>query len=422
MLVENAEVEHCFIERDGQRLLRAEVNRVGELLVLGDADDVEDPDADAIARDAEPDALLRKLVACEEALERLAERFRIAKLSTDDDSGRERLAGELLHLGDAVVRDARGGELRRPDLQADELLDRVTALPAPLPPPDERVGSDGIGNDSFFQKGSCGPAGTGAGDTAAVPAGAPAFLPPNDTCFFQKGTFGAAGATSTGRAAVGAFASAASTDASSAGDRALLLRPSETCFFQNGVEAAFSLFSFDARFGLRRLRRLRLAGERELLLPEGPRRSRFGERRQLGRGNGRMDHDCGRLGHGGQLGSGEPRLGGLDGRLGRPGLRLRRDSGGNGRNRLGRDRLNGDRLRRDRLVGRPARSTRRARDGGSYATGSRRDRLVRNGLGRERRNDAGGDRRRRRGGRLERDGSSAGGTGTLLEELSNAGG
>ena len=88
VLVENAEVEHCFIERDGQRLLRAEVNRVGELLVFGDADDVEDADADAIARDAEPDALLRKLVACEEALERLAERFRIAKLSTDDDSGR----------------------------------------------------------------------------------------------------------------------------------------------------------------------------------------------------------------------------------------------------------------------------------------------------------------------------------------------
>ena len=165
----------------------------------------------------------------------------------------EHFARELLHLGDAVVRDARGGELRRADLQADELLDRVTALPLPLPPPDERVGSDGIGNESFFQKGSCGPAGSGAGDTAAVPAGAPAFLRPNDTCFFQKGTLGAAGATSTGRAAVGAFASAASTDASSAGDRALLLRPSETCFFQNGVEAAFSLFSFGRTLRLRRL-------------------------------------------------------------------------------------------------------------------------------------------------------------------------
>src|SRR5205823_5462860 len=118
-LVEHAEVEHCFVERDRQRLLRTELNRVGELLLLGDADNVEDADADAVARDAEPHALPWELVPREEALERIAERLGVAKLSSHDDPRGERLTGELLDLGDAVVRDAGSRELRGADLEAD---------------------------------------------------------------------------------------------------------------------------------------------------------------------------------------------------------------------------------------------------------------------------------------------------------------
>ena len=131
-LVEDAVVEHGFVERDRQCLLRAELHGVRELLLLGDADDVDDPDADAVARDAEPHALLRQLVLGEERLQRVAERLRVAELAADDDAGRKRLARDLLQLGDAVVRDAGGSELRGADLQPDEALRLVAAL---LPPP-----------------------------------------------------------------------------------------------------------------------------------------------------------------------------------------------------------------------------------------------------------------------------------------------
>ena len=123
-------VEHGLVERDRQRVLRAEANRVLELLVVVDAGDVEDPHADPVARDAEADVLARQLVAREEALERLGERFRIAQLTVDDDALRERLARDLQQLRGAVVRHARGGDLRAADLQADVTLDCVTACTA----------------------------------------------------------------------------------------------------------------------------------------------------------------------------------------------------------------------------------------------------------------------------------------------------
>src|SRR5205085_12476070 len=118
-LAEDAVVEDGLLDRDRERLLRAEADRVPELLRVDDADDVERPNADPVARDAEPDAAPRELVLAEERLERLGERLRVAQLAGNDDAGVERLARELEELRLAVVRDARGSQAGRADLEAD---------------------------------------------------------------------------------------------------------------------------------------------------------------------------------------------------------------------------------------------------------------------------------------------------------------
>ena len=128
LLVEDDVVEHGLVERDREDLLGAEADRVLELLRVRDAVDLEDAHADAVVGDAEPDAPLRKLVQLEEALERVAERIRVADLARDDEAGLERLAEDLDQLGSAVVHDLRGGELRGTDLETDELL-RALVLP-----------------------------------------------------------------------------------------------------------------------------------------------------------------------------------------------------------------------------------------------------------------------------------------------------
>ena len=107
-LPEDLVIEDGLFERDRQRLLGAKANGVLELLRVGDATDLERPDADAIACDAESHALLRKLVVLEEPLQCLGERFGLAKLAADDDSGIERLLCDLDELGGAVVHDSRG--------------------------------------------------------------------------------------------------------------------------------------------------------------------------------------------------------------------------------------------------------------------------------------------------------------------------
>ena len=58
----------------------------------------------------------------EEPLERLAERIRIPDLAGDDETRLERLPEDFDELGCSVVDDVRRGDLRRADLQADELL------------------------------------------------------------------------------------------------------------------------------------------------------------------------------------------------------------------------------------------------------------------------------------------------------------
>jgi len=58
-LLEHAVIEHSLVERNRQSLLRAELHCVRELLLLLNADDLEDADTDPVAGDPEPDALLR---------------------------------------------------------------------------------------------------------------------------------------------------------------------------------------------------------------------------------------------------------------------------------------------------------------------------------------------------------------------------
>ena len=127
-LVEDDVVEHGLVERDRKNLLGAEADRVLELLLVRDAVDLEDAHADPVVRDTEPNAALRKLVELEEALERVAQRIRVADLAGDDEAGLERLAERVDQLGSAVVDDLCGCDLGGADLEADELL-RALLLP-----------------------------------------------------------------------------------------------------------------------------------------------------------------------------------------------------------------------------------------------------------------------------------------------------
>src|SRR5947209_2803763 len=71
LLAEHAVVEHRLVERDRQRLLGAEPNRVEELIFVVDGRELEAPHADAAARNAESDAATREVVVLEEGAERV---------------------------------------------------------------------------------------------------------------------------------------------------------------------------------------------------------------------------------------------------------------------------------------------------------------------------------------------------------------
>src|SRR5207244_4152438 len=113
-------VGHGFVDRAWPRRLRADTNRIRELLLVLDAGDLEGADTDPVVRKAEPNALLGQAVLREEVLERLGERFGIAQLPADDDARGERLTRDLQQLCRAVVRDTRRGKLRGADLHADD--------------------------------------------------------------------------------------------------------------------------------------------------------------------------------------------------------------------------------------------------------------------------------------------------------------
>src|SRR5437660_1482263 len=68
-----------------------------------------------------PNAFLGQAVLPEELFERLGERVGIAELPADDDARGERFARRLEQLCRPVVRDTCRSELRRADLQADNL-------------------------------------------------------------------------------------------------------------------------------------------------------------------------------------------------------------------------------------------------------------------------------------------------------------
>ena len=90
--------------------------------------DLERPDADAIARDAEPHALLRKLVRLEERLQRLGERFGLAQLAADDDPGLEACCATWTSSAEPLFTTRAAASCRRADLEADELLVRGRSL------------------------------------------------------------------------------------------------------------------------------------------------------------------------------------------------------------------------------------------------------------------------------------------------------
>src|SRR5205823_144880 len=93
-----------------------------ELLRVVDAGELEDADADPVARDPEADAAARQPVLPEERLQRRREPIRLAQLAADDDPRVERLLGDLEHARNPVVDDVRGGDVRAPDLEAEHLL------------------------------------------------------------------------------------------------------------------------------------------------------------------------------------------------------------------------------------------------------------------------------------------------------------
>src|SRR5581483_2957341 len=132
-LREDLPVEHSLLERDRQCLLRAEPNRVGELLRIVDAADLEGAHADAVVGDAETDRLLRQLVLCEQLFQCAREGLDVAQLTAHDDTVLQRRACVLVQLRHAVARrHACRGDLRRADLQTDELALHRRGRPAEI--------------------------------------------------------------------------------------------------------------------------------------------------------------------------------------------------------------------------------------------------------------------------------------------------
>ena len=127
-LAENVPIDHGLVDRNRQSLVGAEKDRVLELLDVVNPADLEDPDADAVVRDPEPNVLARKLGVLEERLQRICESLRVTKLAADDDPGRELLPGELHELGRPVVANLRSCQLRSADLETGDALRPLDGL------------------------------------------------------------------------------------------------------------------------------------------------------------------------------------------------------------------------------------------------------------------------------------------------------
>jgi hypothetical protein len=81
-------VEHRVVDRDGERVVCPETDRVLELVLVVDPCELERAHTHAVRRDAEADAAPRKLVRAEELIERRGERGDVAHLAGDDDAAR----------------------------------------------------------------------------------------------------------------------------------------------------------------------------------------------------------------------------------------------------------------------------------------------------------------------------------------------
>src|SRR4029077_16601846 len=78
--------------------------------------------AHAIRSDPETDATARQFVFGEETVERLTKSGNVADFAGDDDAGSKRRSRQLEKPSAVVVHHPRGRDLRRADLEPDELL------------------------------------------------------------------------------------------------------------------------------------------------------------------------------------------------------------------------------------------------------------------------------------------------------------
>ena len=107
--------------------MRLEADGVVEAALVLDAVDVQGADTDAVAREADANVALRKLLLVEERADGVRERVFVTHLAVDDDAGGERAAREAEQLVATLgLGDDRRCELRGADLQSDDLAALAT--------------------------------------------------------------------------------------------------------------------------------------------------------------------------------------------------------------------------------------------------------------------------------------------------------
>ena len=121
-VLDDVVVEHRLFDRDRERLVGAEANRVGKLPRVVDGGPLEDADAGAAAADADADVLAREVGRREEGGDLVGECLGVPHLAAGDDVGRKRVPRGLDELRVAVVHDDGRGELGGADAEPHELL------------------------------------------------------------------------------------------------------------------------------------------------------------------------------------------------------------------------------------------------------------------------------------------------------------
>ena len=92
---EDVVVDHGLVERDREHLVRAEADRVLELVLVLDAGDLDHADADAAVREPEADASARQAFAAKNS-SAPSERGRVAHLAAVDDARRGAARGRAV--------------------------------------------------------------------------------------------------------------------------------------------------------------------------------------------------------------------------------------------------------------------------------------------------------------------------------------